>query len=289
MSVHGALLMGQVDMARGRVQDAESNYRKAQRVARKSFVVDPVAVAGAAIMLRELQLECNPASSAAELRRVPLALTKQGMPFSGFAAACSVLIEQHLQAGRIRQALAQTEEFLHHTRGAGLKSFARYVAAMRVSVLVIAGRPGDAERAWRLEDLPIDPTSCVDLTRQGWREMEAISCARLRWLTATRRFGEGRDLARALREAAGDRQLVRTLMRATALWMVLERRAGEPESAMVHLKDFLALFSDTPYAWGLIQERAVSRAAMTAFLERHPESPHRGTVQSSVGYDAPRR
>ena len=141
MSVHGALLMGQVDMVRGRVQDAESNYRKAQRVARRSFVVDPVAVAGAAIMLRELQLECNPASSAAELRRVPLALVKQGLPFSGFAAVCSVLIEQHLQAGRIRQALAQTEESLHHTRGAGLTSFARYVAAMRVSVLVIAGRP----------------------------------------------------------------------------------------------------------------------------------------------------
>ena len=280
MSVHGALLMGQVDMARGRVQDAESNYRKAQRVARKSFVVDPVAVAGAAIMLRELQLECNPASAAVELRRVPLALVKQGMPFSGFAAACSVLIEQHLQAGRIRQALAQTEEFLHHTRGAGLTSFARYVAAMRVSVLVIAGRLGDAERAWRLEDLPIDPTSCVDLTRQGWREMEAISCARLRWLTETRRFGEGRDLARALREAAVDHQLKRTLMRATALSMVLEQRAGEPASAMAHLMDFLELYSETPYAWALFLERAAWRSAMAAFLERHPESPHRETAQS---------
>ena len=280
MSVHGALLMGQVDMARGRVQDAESNYRKAQRVARKSFVVDPAAVAGAAIMLRELQLECNPASSAAELRRVPLALVKQGMPFSGFAAACSVLIDQHLQAGRTRDALTQTEGLLDHTRAAGLTSFARYVAAMRVSVLVIAGRPDDAERAWRLEDLPIDPARCVDLTRQGWREMEAISCARLRWLTATRRFGQGRDLARALREAAVDHQLKRTLMRATALSMVLEQRAGEPESAMAHLKDFLELFSETPYAWALFQDRAVCRAAMTAFLERHPESPYRETAES---------
>ncbi len=147
MSVHGALLVGQVDMARGRVQDAESHYRKAQRVARKHFVVDPMAVAGAAIMLRELQLECNPASPAAELRRVPIASVKQGMPFSGFAAACSVLIEQHLQAGRIRRALAQTGEFLDHTRGAGLTSLARYVAAMRVSVLVIAGRLRDAEQS----------------------------------------------------------------------------------------------------------------------------------------------
>ena len=279
MTVHGALLLGQVDMARGRVQTAESHYRKAQQAARKSFVVDPMSAAGAVIMLRELQMECDPASSAAGLR-VPIALVKHGMPFSGFAAACSVLIDQNLQAGRIRQALTQTEEFLDHTRGAGLTSLTRYVAAMRVSVLVIAGRLRDAERTWRLENLPTDPTTCVDLTRQGWREMEAISCARLRWLTATRRFREGRDLARALRDAAVHRQLKRTLMRATALSMVLEQRAGEPDSVTAHLQDFLGLFAETPYAWPLVQERAVCRAAMTELLERHPESPYRETAQS---------
>ena len=279
ISVHRALLLGQVDMARGRVEDADSHYRKAQRIARKSFVVDPTSVAGTTIMLRELQLECNPASSAAELR-VPIGLIKQGMPLSAFAAASSVLIEQNLQAGSICQALTRTEEFLDHTRGAGLTSYVRYVAAMRVSVLVIAGRLRDAERTWRLENLPIDPTSCVDLTRQGWREMEAISCARLRLLTATRLFGEGRDLARALREASVGRQLKRTLMRATGLSIVLESRAGEPESALAHLKDFLELFSETPYAWALFQERAVFRASMTAFLDRYPESRYRETVQS---------
>ena len=110
--------------------------------------------------------------------------------------------------------------------------------------------------------------------------MEAMSCARLRWLTATRRFGEGRDPARALREAAVGRQLKRTLMRSTGLSIMLEWRAGEPESAMAHLKDFLELFSETPYGWALFQERAVCRAAMTAFQERHPESPFRGLVLS---------
>ena len=110
--------------------------------------------------------------------------------------------------------------------------------------------------------------------------MEAMSCARLRWLTATRRFGKGRDPARALREAAVGRQLKRTLMRSTGLSIMLEWRAGEPESAMAHLKDFLELFSETPYGWALFQERAVCRAAMTAFQERHPESPFRGLVLS---------
>ena len=110
--------------------------------------------------------------------------------------------------------------------------------------------------------------------------MEAMSCARLRWMTATRRFGEGRGLARGLREAAVGRQLKRTLMRSTGLSIMLEWRAGEPESAMAHLKDFLELFSETPYGWALFQERAVCRAAMTAFQERHPESPYRKTAQS---------
>ena len=213
--------------------------------------------------------------SAAELRHLPIGLVKRGLPFSGFAAACSLLIEQGLQAGRISQALAQTDELLDHTRGAGLTAFTRYVAAVQVSVLVIAGRLRDADRAWRLAELPSDSTGCIDLTGQGWREMEAISCARLRWLTASRRFSEGRDLARQLRDAAVERSLKRTLMRATVLSMVLEQRAGEPESAMALLEDFLGLFSETPYAWPLLQEQAVCYAAIADFLERHPESPHR--------------
>ena len=280
ITMHGALLLGQVDMARGRVQDAESHYRQAQRIARQSLVLDPGPAASAEIMLQELRLECSRSATAAEPRRVPIALVKQGAPFSAFAAACSLLIEQSLQAGRISQALAQAGELLDYMRGAGLTSLARHVAALRISVLVIAGRLREAERAWRLANLPSDSTGCVDLTGQGWREMEAVSCARLRWLTATRRFGEGRDLARELRDAAVERQLKRTLMRATVLSMVLEQRAGEPESAMAHLEYFLGLFSETPYAWPLLQERAVCRVVMAAFLERHPESPQREAAQS---------
>ena len=280
ITMHGELLVGQVDMARGRVQEADSHYRKAQRIARKSFVVDPLPAAGAEVMLQELRLECSRSSSTAEPRPVPIALVKRGTPFSGFAAACSVLIEQSLQAGLVHQALTRTDELLDYTRGAGLTSLARYVAAVRVSVLVIAGRLRDAERAWRRADLPSDSTRCTELTGQGWREMEAISCARLRWLTATRRFEEGRNLARHLRDVAVERQLKRTLMRATVLSIVLEQRAGGPESAMAHLEGFLELFSETPYAWPLLQEQAVCRATMAAFLERHPESPYRETAQS---------
>ena len=280
IAMYGELLHGQVDMVRGRTRDAASRYRTARRIARKSFVLDPVPAACADIMLQELAMECNPHVSSAKLQHVPIALVKHGAPFSPVATAFALLIEQNLRTGRNRQALIRADELLDHTRGAGLISLARYVAAIRISVLVIAGRLREAERAWRLEGLPRESKACVDLDAQGWREMDAIACARLRWLTASGRFGDGRELAGEVRRVAVERQLKRTLMRATVLSMVLEQCAGEQEAAMAHLADFLEMFSETPYAWPLVQERAVCLAVMTSFLERLPGTPYRESARS---------
>ena len=147
------------------------------------------------------------------------------------------------------------DELLEYVRGTGLTALVRYLTALRTSVLVLAGRVADAELAWRLEDLPEDSKGCVDLTGQGWREMEAISCTRLHWLIARGRFGEGRDLAREFRAVAVERRLRRTQMRASVLSMVLEQRSGDPESALGHLKEFLGLFAESPYAWPMVRER----------------------------------
>ena len=64
-------------------------------------------------------------------------------------------------------------------RGAGLPPLVQHLSALRVSVLAFAGRAAEAERAWRLEDLPEAPEGCLDLGGQIWREMEALSCAAL--------------------------------------------------------------------------------------------------------------
>ena len=280
MMMYGQLLRGQVAMAQGHVGDAESHYRTAQRIARKGFLLDPVSAPLAEVMLRELALECNRVSSAAALRDVPGALMKYGVPYSTFATASGLAIELRLRGRRIDQALTVADGLLEFVRDAGLTSLARYLAALRVSVLVIAGRVGDAGRAWRLEGLPEDSKGCVDLTGQGWREMEAVSSARLRCLTASERFAEGRVLARELRAVAVERRLRRTLMRALALSVVLEQRAGEPETAVGHLEEFLSLFAESPYAWPLVQERAVSTAVVTRFLDLNPGSPYRETARS---------
>ena len=280
ITIYGELMRGHMDMVRGRIRDAESHYRRAQSIARKSFVLDPVPAASAEIMLLELAMERKADASAAQLQRVPIALVRQGAPFSPFATACALMIEQSLQAGRIRQALNRTAELLDYTRRAGLISLARFVAAIRASVLVIADRIRDAERVWRLEKLPEDTAGCVDLDGQTWREMDAIAYARLRWLTATGKFEAGRELVRELRRVAAERHLKRTLMRATVLSIVLEWRAGKPESAVAYLVEFLEMFADSPYAWPLLQERATCADVLSVFLEQHPDAAHREMAQS---------
>ena len=280
MSTHAEILRGQVAMAQGRVQDAERHYRKARRMARKNPVLDPMAPAGAEVMLQELALECGRVSSAAGLRGAPRALMASCAPFSGFAAASGLMLDLMLRAGRTAQALATADELLEHVRDVGLASLARYLAALRISVLVVAGRVGEVERAWRLERLPADSGGCVDLTGQSWREMEAIACARLRWLVASGRFDDGRRLARELRSVADERCLRRTAMRALALSIVLEQRAGEPVSAAGHLEEFLGLFAESPYAWPLMRERAVCEPVLATFLDRNPDSRYRESARS---------
>ena len=280
MSVHAEILRGQVAMAQGHVQDAELHYRTARRMARKNRVLDPMTPLGAEVMLQELALERGKVTSAAKLRGTARALMTHCVPFSGFAVASGLLIELMLQSECTAQTLATANELLEHVRGIGLTSFARYVAALRISVLVIAGRVGDAERAWRSENLPEDSEGCVDLIRQGWREMEAVACARLRYLVAKERFDDGRRLARELMSIADERCLRRTRMRALALLIVLERRAGEQESAAGSLEEFLGLFAESPYAWPLVRERAACEPVVTMFLDRNPDSPYREDARS---------
>ena len=129
-------------------------------------------------------------------------------------------------------------------RGEVAASRSYYTTAMRVSLLVDAQRTGDAECFWRREGLPEDARACLDLDGQTWREMEALGCAWLRLTIACERFDEAHAFARELRAAAQARGLRRTLMRALALSVVLEARAGHPAAADAQLVEFLELFVD---------------------------------------------
>ena len=280
MTMFVDIQIGQIAMAQGQVEDAREHYCRAQQIATKSFALDDGPAAIARVHLHELSLECDRLGAAEELRSVPRALMNGAAPFSAYLAASGAVIDLRLVKDGAKAALRAVDKMLENIRGAELPALVRYLSALRVSVLISAGRAAEAERAWRLEELPEAPEGCLDLTGQSWREMEALSCARLGLLIAGGRFDAARSFAAELRAVADGRGLRRTLMRGLALSMVLEQRAGESAAATGHLKAFLRLFAKTPYVRPLIREHEACAVVVAAFLESRAEAPHRKTAQS---------
>ena len=283
LELYGELMRGQIYFVKGRVAEARSHWRKARRIARKRFLLDPVAVASCDIVMKEIALERNLVSTAGEPSSVRSLLMGHGVPFSFFATAINVLINTRLGSGDLDGALAAADDLLAYLRRSGLNMFLRLLAALRVSLLVIAGRVGDAERAWRRDALPEDTAACVDLSAQSWREMEAVSEARARLLIAGGRFDEARALLAELRALAMDRGFRKIEMRALALSIMLERLARDREAGARLLTEFLGLYAVSPYlAPPLMRERAISPESVSAFLRLKSkiDAPHQQTARS---------
>ena len=258
---------GQVAMAEGRVQDSAALYRRALGVAKENYVIYAEPVAVCEVLLQELAVECGHAVPRAEPARVPEALECGNSCFQSYAAASGEVVERKLREEGVESALAGVEEMLTYVRRARLPALERFGSALRVAALAVAGRIGDAEDSWKSDDLPEQSADCLDLTSQTWREMEVLSCAWLRLMIGKVRFDEGRDFAEDLRALAAARGLRRTLMRALALSMVLEIRAGETTAAAGHLRAYLRLYAQTPYAGPLVREREDCGPVVTAFLD----------------------
>lgn len=280
IAVYGELVRGQVDFVMGRTMEAESHFRRSQRIARTHFPLDPVAAASGKMAMQEMALECGLPSASADQSGLRKALLNSGVPFSFFATAINILIDSGLRTMPIGQTLALADEVLGHLRRGGLTSFARLLAALRISLLVRAGRIEDADRAWQREALPEDLGRCADLAIQTWREVEALSEARVRLLTAHMRFDDARSLLRALRSVAVERGLRRLEMRALALSIMMEHQAGEAEASQGSLQEYLELFAESPFAWPLVREGTACAEPLKRFLKRSPDSPHGQAARS---------
>ena len=280
VALYGELMRGQIEFLRGRAPAAEPHFRKSQRIARTHQSHDPVAVASVRIAMKEMALECDPASAPTEHPGLRRALMTIGVPYSFFATAANVLVDSGLLAGRIDRTLALADEVLRHLRRVGLTSCARLMAGLRVSLLSRLGRTQDADRAYRQEELPEDPAGCVDLATQNLREMEAVSEARVRLLAAQGQFGDARSLLSKLRSLAADRRFRRLEMRVLALSVMVERQAGRAEASLHGLREYLDLFAGSPFAWPLVREWTTCAEPVRRFLELNPESPHEQAARS---------
>ena len=271
---------GQVAMVRGRVAAARNCYATARRVARASCLHEPFWGAIAAALLGELDLERNRLGPSSRPPGISAALTTSVLPPQAYLAASAVAVGRVLAESGPESALALLGPMLDYVRGARLVAVARTLAAMRVSLLIDAGRAGDAESVWDEEALPGDPRACLDLEGQSWREMEALGTASLRLSIERERFDEARGFAAELRATAEARDLRRTLMRALVLSVVLEERAGDQAAADAHLAEFLALLAETDYARSAVVERRSCASAVQRFLGSGANAPLRPLAES---------
>ena len=246
---------GVAAMAQGRTREAADAYARGRRALKRRFSGDISSGLFADALIAELNLERNRTQSAYRVAPDPSALRESGAWLDVYAATYGVAVEKTLAQQGAADALALLREAGAHARSDGLPSLRRLLAAFRVALLVAGSELEAAASEWRSEGLPETLPEIVDLSGQTWREMEALALARTRWLAARGATDDARELAAALREAAGERGLARTLMRSLAASMVLEHRAGDTGRALGHLAEFLARLPAADYP------RPLARAA----------------------------
>ena len=273
------MLLGQVAMAQGRVKRAAERYRRGLSAARADFLREPRLAVYAEVMVGELALERSRTHGQAAVGRVSMDWYASCPRFAAFAAASEFALEGAFAAGGVDGALRSLKEMTDFAHASELPTVGRLLAALRVSTLSTAGRVGEAERAWRIAALPDSGPGCLDLHSQSWREMEALACARLRLLTARGDFDAARALAGELMKLANARGLRRTAMRALALAMSLEWRAGKRAAAVSRAAAFLALLAETDYGRSLVREGDVAAAVLRDLLDTRPKSPHRAAAR----------
>ena len=270
---------GLMAMAQGRVDDAIGSYRKAERLARVGFLRAPRLTLLSNLLMRELNLERNRVEGGDTTASLPDEF-HQGAELAAYFAASELALELTLAAKGVDGALAAVDSMLAHAGRANLPTVARHLAAMRVSLLADAGRVDLAERTWTAAGLPDTEADCVDLDGQSWRELESVSCARLRLFAARRDFSAGRRLIGVVLRVAAGRQLRRTEMRIRVLGMKLEHRAGSEAAALSHLAGFLGLFAQTDYARALVREGDLAVTMLRRFIATRADSPVRGAAKA---------
>ena len=216
--IYVSICLGMAAMAEGRVREATDHYRRGRQGARRFFPSDPLLAATAEIVTIELDLERN-RERAIQQRTLPALAELQGGWTDIYAAAADVsaelTFEQH--GGDAAVALLRTAIDARRSTGAG--GVSHHLSALLAEYLVLAGRGGEAAALWRDRTLPDAAAELLDVERQSWRTMEALSRARVLLLLDQGNVEAAGELAAALCRAASTHGLTRTVLRGLALSM----------------------------------------------------------------------
>ena len=267
-SMYCEIHAGIVSIARGRVQDAIEHLGRARKIARQRFPEDAGSGLIADAMLAETELERNRIKAVEQIAPdVHEFVASTGAWLDVFAAAYGVAAETTARLRSTEKTVAMLAEARQRFLALGFVSVARYLGARGVSALIATGQTQRARETWRACGLSDSASALLDLDSQSWREMEAVSLARVQLLAAQSEIDAARNLANRLCQDAAAHGLVRTLMRGLVASMVVEQHSGDEDRAMARLVEFLRLARTTDYLRPLVREADVSRTVLQRLLE----------------------
>lgn len=260
---------GQIAMAQGRTQETARFYRNGRKAAKASG--DGRLAAMGRVLVREMDLERNRIALDALDADAAKQILRGGVDFGCQAAAGDIAVRHALDTGGVDRALSVLDGIWERARATRLPALERYLAGARVGLLAGAGRLDDAMRTWDAASLPAADAACLALDSQSWREMEVVSCARLRLRIAGGEQDAARDFARALADRAAQRGILRTRLRALALLIVLESGAGRREEAVQCVGEYLGLGARSDYLGALLDTGAAGVEALEGYLGANPD------------------
>ena len=281
------LCLGMSAMAQGRVREASAAYGRARQGTRRFFASDPCLTVSTDALAIELDLERN-RERKIQQRTLQSMAEVRGVWSEVYATAIAVTAELTLAQYSSEAAIQLLSKAVDDVRVTGIASLSHHMAALLAQYLVEVERVEEAGRVWREHGLACDAGALLDLDRQSWRTMEALSCARVRLLAAQGEWAAAEELATRLCEAASERGLVRTQLRGLALSMVVAHGAGHSDRAVARVVAFLRVMREADYLRPLVRHRDISVSVLRRVLATVDDEDVRQAAESvRLQLDAP--
>lgn len=275
------LCLGMGAMAQGRPADATNWYRRARQGTRRFFPSDFFTIASADVLSIELDLERNREKAIQQRTLQGITELRNGW-VDIYAAAVAVHSELTFERHNGKAVVKFLTQAIDDAPAPGLGHFAHYLSAMLATYLIEDGRADEAAHLWRHEALPSTSAELVDLDKQSWRTMEALSTARVRLLVDQGDLDAAAALTKAMYRAASAHGLVRTTLRTLALSMVVAHHGGHADLAVKRLVEFLGAARDVDYIRPLVRNRDVSVLVLQRLLGREPDGDLREAAESTL-------
>ncbi len=267
IALEARILEGAILFEQGVSEESERVLAQAQADARRAFS-DNLDLIGAAFVA-QAALETNRIEAAERYAPSLPQLAGMGAWLGVYVAALDVRIELALRQEPPARALHIVERALDFARADRLQGLARWLSAVRVSTLVRVGRADEAERL-AASAFP----KVADLYRGdgtlGWREIEAVSSARVRVLLARGEWAAALTLGRSFAAWAEKRGIVRSQALAAALAMHAAWRGGDGAAAEL-LVESIGLCQRTGYVRALAEQAEAASAVARSLESEDPD------------------